>query len=242
MLSGVIKESVLFIGIGMFIPIMLRFADRSRLTIQNLVLASLGLCILIMVKPYFLASLVPALIIHIVWQRGQIQKSPWLGWASLAIIIVASLWFLDIHPIEHIARKQNDFINHSAIIGPGSEIHLTPLQNTPKSILVELPTSLFNVLIEPLPTRVTRPGEWVMLIENIMLWSLIGLSLWQLYKHRVHQTNIHLVIQGIIPGLLLIGLISPVLGATMRYRAPFLLLLILAIIPYLHPLITSRDE
>lgn len=242
MLSGVLKESVLFLGIGLFVPTIVRYADLGKLNMASARAGAFGLFILVSVKPYFIVSLIPALIVYIFWKRMHIQKSPWLGWASIGVIVLASIWILKLNPVEQIARKQRDFINHSAVINPGSEIYITPIENTPKSILVQLPTSLFNVLAEPLPSKAKRPGEWLMLIENMMLWVLIGLAIWLYIKHRTTNDKVHLIIQAILPGLFLIGLISPVLGATIRYRAPFLLLLILAIIPYLQPLISARDE
>ena len=138
--------------------------------------------------------------------------------------------------VNYIVQKQHDFINHSLEIEPGSYRPMARLDYSLISIIVAAPLALIKTLIQPMPWEIRNVGEIIMLIENLYLLVLLvfaGRNLAIGTRNITAHSKIRMALLTIIPGLILIGLICPVLGATMRYRAPFIILLLVSLTPYL---------
>jgi hypothetical protein len=233
LLSGGLKESFLLFGAGLFLAGIITESGK-RIEFTNVFMSAIGLLILIIIKPYFIASLAPALVSYfLILKLKWRPSSQWMVWFMLLGSGATLLYVLNFDLVEYVVRKQNDFINHSDLIKPGSAIAIVPLEYSVQSVVLNLPSALFRVLAEPLPSRINSASLLIMAFENILLIGLIITAIFRGKYQKTKRPLFHMIIQGVLPALCLIGLISPVLGATMRYRAPFIVLLIIAIISFL---------
>jgi hypothetical protein len=105
-----------------------------------------------------------------------------------------------------------------------SYIPTTPIEKDPVQLLKNIPESLINVLFRPLPGD---PGSWLKfpaMLENLLLFG----ALFLLFKHirTADRKQIALILSILTFALtlsLLIGWVTPVLGAINRYRTPVFL-------------------
>lgn len=233
-ISGGLKETVLVFGAGAFLFAFYSIIRKHSFSWQTILLGIVGLFICANIKPYFLGSILPALLTFIIVRNLQASSfktiSVWVIVMALSVLMV-SIMGIDI--VENIFQKQTEFINHSLETSPGSLIGIVPIQNTWTSLFSSIPSSLANSLFRPLPWEVNGMPLALMLIENLLLLIILFMSLVNRKRFGVTTSHFTLIALAVIPGLVLIGLISPVLGATMRYRAPFLILVISSLIPYL---------
>ena len=230
-LSGGLKESVLLFGAGILFLGYDQALHGHRKTI-GLILFAIGAWFLLMIKPYFIASVTPAILALIIVHKLKFQTYwTWGIWFIVLGIGVFSLSLLNFELLEFVVRKQHDFLNHSAEIEPGSAIFIQRLEYSWSSVLLSLPIALFRSLLTPLPWNVNSVSLIIMCIENIIILTIVSIGTYYILKTKVIHIMSHFLLQSILPALCLIGLISPVLGATMRYRAPFIILLVLAFLP-----------
>lgn len=230
--SGGLKESVLLFGIGLFFYSFIGLLNQGKR--QLLSLFALSILVLYSIKPYFLVSFAPAIITYFLLSKARISEYfSWPMWCSIVVVGLVMTQALGFEIIDFVIRKQHDFLNHSAEINPGSAIEMERLGNSTMEVLLETPTALFRVLFEPLPWTVNSFSTALMSLENLVVILIILLFAIKLFNGKSVSPYSTMVLQGVLPGIILIGLISPVLGATMRYRAPFLIMLLLILIPTL---------
>lgn len=101
------------------------------------------------------------------------------------------------------------------------------------SILTSIPQSWMNTLLLPWPWEISSMPELLLGAENALLWIMIGLGLSGMIKTKGDLRTILWVLLFLVPFLTLIGLVTPVFGAIMRYRAPAILVLLIALSPYI---------
>jgi hypothetical protein len=126
-----------------------------------------------------------------------------------------------------VAERQHDFLT----LHGNTRFNLTPLKNTPGSFLVVAPEALVNTLLRPWPWEAKGALQWMVTVENIIVWALIVLCLAR-YRTAVIQVFHHplawVLLCVALSNYLFIGYIVPFPGAIVRYRVlPELLLLCL---------------
>lgn len=108
----------------------------------------------------------------------------------------------------------------------GSRINITPIQNNPMQLLQNMPEALVNVLFRPWPNDPPHSlMKWYFILENILIWMLL---IWAATRIRTSEMKNVLVVF-IVASLfiaLMVGWITPVLGAIVRYKMPIVLSLI----------------
>lgn len=109
-----------------------------------------------------------------------------------------------------------------------SYIHVTQIKDSPIQLLKNIPEALVNVLFRPF---ITDSGSWLIfpaIIETIAIWILLFLGLRYLKYCSKEQKGILIgIVTFVILLSLLIGWVTPVLGAINRYRIPVMLGLVL---------------
>ena len=113
---------------------------------------------------------------------------------------------------------------------PGSGIDITPIFGSSTTMITMIPEVLFNTLIRPLPSD---KGSWLKYLafaENILVAICVLLSF--IFFRRtlnLEEKIIVFCLLGFSLSLfLIVGWTTPVLGASVRYKVPALLTLIMA--------------
>jgi hypothetical protein len=131
-------------------------------------------------------------------------------------------------------EKQRDFINLSEYMKAGSMIYVYPLDGSVTSFIYATPIALFNTLLRPLPFEVFSPLQIMVSLEVITIFIMIISCI---YKPVISGgIKLNLVLSSLLfvfTVFLLIGYVTPVSGAIVRYKVPalpFLFFAILAIV------------
>ena len=134
-------------------------------------------------------------------------------------------------PFENVTLQPNQkaWFMYYRSDGCASYIPVTPIQSSSAQLMHNIPEALINAAFRPF---FGDPGGWLKyfaIVETIVLfgWVLYAFSFW---KSATQQTRIQVVslILFAVCLLLLIGWITPVLGAMVRYRIPAYLAIFVA--------------
>ena len=104
----------------------------------------------------------------------------------------------------------------------GSAISIPRLDGSVLSTLKALPMAMVNALLRPFPQDVTSPLMLIAIGENILLLLLLVLALARMDKALLAQPLFWLCVSFAIAILILTGLVTPVIGAIVRYKVPAL--------------------
>jgi hypothetical protein len=240
-LVGGLKETLLIAALGGLIFSYFKIAINRIYKVKPIVIAFLSLMVLASVKVYFLMAIIPALIIHYIYVHFKL--SAFAGIAIWIVVIITGYLgteAIDFDAIGHISAKQTDFINHMDETEAGSAFKMEAMEPTLIGLLKYSPVALSNSILKPLfPSSF---AEILMLLENFVFWAIVLLALLSLKNASVGKTHWIWLIPFSFALLVLIGTTTPVLGAIMGYRAPIILLLIIAITPYLPRQLTKYFE
>jgi hypothetical protein len=112
----------------------------------------------------------------------------------------------------------------------GSAISIPRLDGTVLSTLKAMPMALVNALFRPFPQDVTSPLMLIAIGENLLLMLLLVLALARMDKALLTQPLFWLCVSFAIVILILTVLVTPVVGAIVRYKVPALPFIVAAIL------------
>lgn len=230
--SGVIKESLLFFGLGLLLWKVLELLNGT-IRPWGLLLLAVSTVLLFHLKFYVIASLLPG--IGLLFLVRMLPRVPVL--LLFAVVIggttLAGLNLQHVVPgfniLEAIAVKQRDFIGLSEAMQPGSFVMPERLEPTFRSFLQQGPHALYIALLGPLFH--SGPGLFglVAAAENaVMLVALLVLLRYRAAWAQVRQDLVLALLAYIVLMALVIGWTTPVMGAVVRYRTPLLPMLFIA--------------
>jgi len=227
--SGIIKEAFII----SFLGILLYYLDnclQKRKEIRSLIIVILSLLVLISIKVYVMVAFIPAMIAYI-WAYTDSKKKIFLKYFIVIIgFIIAGVFvkiiFPDYDPLEVIRIKQADFIALSA--GAASRINLNEIDPNFGSLLHNAPYALYNTCFRPLNLH----DSLLISIASLENWVILLFVSVCIYFHRsLSEINWNILLMAFLFTVilyLLIGWITPVVGAIVRYKVPALPFLLLA--------------
>jgi hypothetical protein len=229
--SGVIKETFLMFALGLLIWLLFGLA-QGRLNGAVLLLAVPLTTLLYFLKFYVLLSMVPALL-ALGWCRFRPSR-PWLKFAVVHLVfLVAGANSEKMVPgfdiLDTLAWKQKDFIGLAVSVNSGSFVPTPYLEPTLISFVSAAPHALYTTFLGPLTAWRNGALGLISAIETLVLLAVVILLL----RHRrpwkdVDQAFLYYCISFCLLLALVIGWTTPVMGAVVRYRVPFLPFLLFA--------------
>ena len=232
--SGVMKEPVLVLGLGVFISGLLRFETGNRPRAMAMLIT--GAFIIIMIKFFVLVCLAPAVFAFLVLRQNQNTLSIVLKYAMVnaVLLFMAFNMHLLIPKLDlqqMLVNKQTHSVKEASYFKAGSRIDIPALDNSAASIVETAPVGIWNTI--------TRPYLWegkniMMLasaVENVLIGLfIIGCIAFSDFKN-FRQWNLFLFLLNFaLAYFALIGICTPVLGNLVRYRAPLLPVFLFAFI------------
>lgn len=232
--SGVLKESMVMAAIGIFFYGAISWWAGDRLREQLLPLV-LGGALLIGIKPYVVLSLIPASLFMLMCRRS--ENAVLLKWLGLHLGLLVAVYLTQYSDASDIvwvlSHKRDAFVNVAADTAAGSAISIPELGSFWK-LLLALPSALINSLYRPTILEADGPLLWAAALENALYLLLSIAALGALAYRRQRPWRLILACLSIVLCIsAIVGLVTPVLGAVVRYKAPmlpFLLLLIFLLI------------
>ncbi len=237
--SGVIKESLLFFGLGLMLWQLARMRAGRIRALGLLILAG---CMLLLfhLKFYVLVSLLPALAMIVL---ARIAPAVPLAWRTVVVLVAFGLLGLNLHyflpgfdVLETIAVKQRDFIGLAQSTNSGSFVMPTRLDADLWSFVKQAPYALYITLLGPLVHKAPGAMGLISALENAaLLVLLIAFLRYRVAWNRVERSVVVALLSYVTLLACVIGWTTPVMGAIVRYRTPLLpFLLIIALLVFDH--------
>lgn len=224
--SGVLKEGLLFFGIGMVLQLYFNLLNKKA-TWGIVLLGMSSLFILLYLKFYVLIALMGGIISHFVAGRMSSKRQLWPYLGMLSLFMLAGVFLHYLIPQANIFKileyKQGDFIRLAEQVDAGSQITIQPITRNLWSFLSASPRALLNVLTRPFPFESLNPLILIASVENLLIFLLIGFAM--LFRNKLNAPQKNLVYMLLFISVLvflLIGWITPVMGAIVRYKVPVL--------------------
>jgi len=233
--SGVMKEGLLFFGLGVLIYYFCRILNRFTMASLFWIFASLLL--LYYIKFYVFAIILPVLAAHL-WIALTNNSATLLKYAI--VFVLYFLIGLNLHYIypgfdalDILVTKQHDFIRLAKYTHSGSLIDIPLLTHNPWNFIMYAPLAFFNTFFRPF---ISEAGSILVLmaaLENLMLFFACIFTLFFLNFRKIDKIIFFDFMFIVIFMFTLTGLITPVTGAIVRYKVPalpfFMILLIMLI-------------
>ena len=216
--SGLLKETIVMLPLGLFIYGLTGWNEGRKKQVAML----LGMLAFIWIKPYIGMCLLPGLSFLIADKKIQIP-SFWLAIGSVIVMIL--LLFLATYipgfdPIGRLAAEQIAFIELAQAKAAGSLIAVHQFDDL-WSFLVQSPGAALRCIFRPVLWEIRGPLDTIAAIENTG-YILLVLAAMIYRKKGVNMRPIYFSILSVLAIAVLIGSVTPVLGAVVRYKAPML--------------------
>ena len=227
-LSGIRAEGLLLLFTGALLYYFRQWITKPRLV--NTFLCLISLAILFILRNSFALSLLPALAAW--WLCVRFNTNPLKAFGGIyggLVILLAISSFLPppYSLLRPIVQRQQSFLS----LHGNTRFNLTPLEYNISSFLLVAPEALVNTLLRPWPWEAKGALQWLVALENIVLWGLIIACLAR-YGKQLQNVFTHplawLLLFVALSNYLFIGYVVPFPGAIVRYRVlPELFLLCL---------------
>lgn len=120
----------------------------------------------------------------------------------------------------------------------GSYIETTPIDESPKTLLFNIPEAINNVLLRPYPTD--PPDSYFKYLSILDGWGLLSLLMVVIifFRRKINRKELNFVVALLVFSLvlmLLIGWTTPVIGAIIRYKIPIQLAMMIITLILFNP-------
>lgn len=224
--SGVLKEGLLFLWLGLFLLFLRRTIDQFNWKYFSLLL--LLFYLMFVTKYYFLLALIPALIGLLLSQKW--KKTIAINYgiaitACLGLAFTISHFFPDFDFVKLFVGKRNDMITHANAVNASSVFDSNRLANDFPALFAYSPRALFQAIVQPLPWKTSNPLAWFAFAEMMIILG-VGTMCIMKRKRNLPFNWLYFLLLTILITLLIIGITTPVGGTLVRYRVPVLPLVV----------------
>jgi hypothetical protein len=233
--SGVIKEAVLMFAAGLFLYQFMLLYKETHFSARRIIALLLLAACLFLIKSYFMFLLLPGIVSLLVLRNSKRQAAITV---VLHVVYYLALIFI-IPPVvtgkklpEVLASKQQEFIHVANTEGAKSYIEIPKLENSYTSILSNAPLALLRTLARPSVAESHNPLMLLAGIENLLLNIFMFICIFGISSTLVSRwQGLHWSALFLVVSLgVLVGLITPILGAIVRYKVPILPFLVFVMV------------
>jgi hypothetical protein len=223
--SGLIKEAFLAFALGTLLYHFAEWKKAASFSLKRVLLIVFSVLILLTVKAYVLFLFVPVLIVWVFADRFPSSKRIF----SLAVFVIYFGLLAGLSPFITgkslpvlIARKQAEFYFVAEREQAKSLVQVERLQPEWKSLVSNMPGAFLRTLLLPMPQHAHNILMWLSVLENtfillLLVFILAGFRLQLLLDMRPFPMAVFLFAVGIF---VLSGLVTPIIGALVRYKVP----------------------
>lgn len=235
--GGVLKEGLLIFGLGLlFFCISECMRKKFIAGIVGIVAAVI---LLLYAKAYVLIAFAPGILFYILVQltstKHLLLKFFGLQIALFTVVFTLGYWVDDYDVLYMFQLKQKDFYSLVNSMSVGSMISIPPINNTFDIILLA-PNALFITYFRPHLLEANSATFLAAALENVFYAFFILAAVLRFKKPTPKEAAVALMCLSCVMGLgVLVGLVTPVLGAVVRYKIPALSLLIIMCLIIMKP-------
>jgi hypothetical protein len=230
--SGVMKEGLLFFGLGFLIYHF--FAIIEKFSFASFIWIIITTILIYFTKFYVLAIAIPILIAHL-WVSKSGEKYILMKYFIVFVIYIfigTQLHFVfpRFDTLDILVTKQRDFIGLAKFMNSGSLINIPLLTPDIWSFIKYAPQAFFITMFRPF---ITESGSMMILmaaLENFLILIILILAFVFANFQQIHKSIFYACMFAVIFMFVLTGLITPVMGAMVRYKVPALPFLMIMLI------------
>jgi hypothetical protein len=222
--SAMLKECVVMVGLGLFLYGLHRVLQRAHW--RSLFTILCGLFILLCIKVYILAALVPASIAFVCCTRFP-HIRVWKIYTSTLIVsiilLVANQLLHGLPLFEALANKRAAFITQAIDVKAQSYIAIGNLDNSLRAFLIDTPVALWRAYILPYVWNIRSIMDILPALESCALTVMIVLAC--VFPSKTSNTQKNLIAFSFTFSFVLlwfVGITTPTIGGIVRYRMPLL--------------------
>ena len=226
--SGILKESILLFSIGIFIYKLSEIVIHQNKSILNYLIITVAFLLLTITKPYVILTLTPSIIALLTYHYFKniriLLYYIFVHFFCIVIALIINHYNSNLDVLGNIVYKQHDFLNVARDTHANSTIYVEKLSNNIYSFIHFSPLAFVNGFFRPTIFELNSISYLPAVLETTML--IFGFCLFLFKKKIPLDLNQRLIIYfSLFFSMflaLLIGLATPVLGAIVRYRVPYL--------------------
>ena len=223
--SAVIKESLLMFGLGVFLLQTFRLM-QGNWSIWRLLALVATMLLLLVLKFYVLACMLPGLLALVICHRWKPRRSAWVFAMAigLCLLLGANLQMIapDFDLVYLFSVKQKDMYGLAQATSAGSVVYVPRLSGEVWTFFAAAPVAFFNAFLGP--TLLLKGGAMAIVpaVENIVLITVLVIAIVYRKRTGIAWPMLWFCVSYCVLLLLIIGWTTPVMGALVRYRVPVL--------------------
>lgn len=232
--SGVLKEGILIFGLGFFCYGFFKISEE-HFNLKNTLILIFGLLILASIKVYVLLCLIPASATYLIIKKIQ-TKHIWFTFAVIQLTLVLFIFNLkwispELDIVNKLWFKRNDFINVANDWEAKSAISAVAFEKSAISIILHIPQAVYNTLWRPHIFEIKSVMYLMPIAENIF-FLVMAVLMFLYFKKPGRKEQIFMMFATVFIVYLaaIIGLVTPILGAIVRYKLPLMPFIFMLII------------
>jgi hypothetical protein len=226
--ASILKEPLIVFAFGLLLFYVGKWTKqwKRKYLIWALVLFILGL----LIKPYVILIAVIPLVFFVLFKalpKLTFKQQSWMVFGSLFTILIM-IWGLsktDLNPIAKLSEKQNSFyqVITDSNVPVESEITIEKLEARFSSLILNLFPAFTRVMFSPYIYDIKKLVYLIDIFQNILILVLAFLVSIKYRKPKSREIPfLWFALIFVFLLFTLIGLVTPVLGAIVRYKIPAL--------------------
>ncbi len=221
--SGIMKEPLLVLALGIFATGMFRYSGWKSFSIMIA-----GGILILSVKFYVLICLLPAAFSFLIFKNSKgviplVLKYGIINGLFLLIAFNIQHFAPSINPSQMLVNKQTNSIKEALYFNAGSRIEIPVISANASSIIKNAPQAIWNSLMRPYLWEGKNILMLAGAIENIFILVLLFVCLYlTAWTNLQHLNVVFFLLTFSLSYFAIIGLCTPVLGNLVRYKAPLL--------------------
>lgn len=226
--SGVLKESLLIFTLGFLVHYL--FKTLHQFNFKNVCFLIVFILLSLLVKSYVAFCVLIGFVLLLVYRiikNTKIASILYLFFIPVLGIVADKILFLKIP--ERIFQKQHDFLNEVLINQPGSAFEIFVLEPSWWSLIQNAPNAIGNTLFRPFIWEAHSSISLLASIEVVLLFLIALITFW--LKGKVTNEKLKITLFLFVSALLIsliVGWVTPVFGALVRYKIPALIFILIA--------------
>lgn len=235
--SGVLKDGFVFLCVGMALYFIKKAAAETERKSFFILASIIFAAMLQFVKLHVFLIFFPCYVaysINMLFNKKTILSFVIVFIAFIALLVSFHHFNEHINFLNYLVAKQKEFIYLAKEVKAGSLIAIKPLEPTLWSIVKNSPVAFINTLFRPHILESHSPFILLSALENIFIIAFIAVVLFAIRIKKIKTSPLfYFSLFYFVFLFTLIGLITPVMGAMVRYKIqalPFLFFILLKLI------------
>ncbi len=223
--SGILKEGILMFAFGMLLYHFFQLLESPQKT-KHIIWIGIAAPLLLISKFYILVAALPGLLFVLIIRYWG-KKHFTFKLISVLLLFFVLSWFskpiIGVSFPDILANKQNDFVTYTDSLNyVGSKIEIPMLKPNLKSILINSPSAFFRTLFRPSVFEISNLMSFMAAFENLIIALLLIVMALLFTTKNIKNEWLWFCVLFVVILFTLSGLTTPVLGALVRYKAPAL--------------------